>query len=294
MLTIAIAVRSEGRFVRRIGHFLVFAVVTSAMMGAYVMLNRYRTGEAFFSITGLENWLRPVFDMAGHGYAEPFMGDDLVSRTVRETMTGYGFEAQKQFLRRLHDRCHCTPTQEQSLVFAKYLSAIWDNPIAYLRILLGNLNHLVSLSADPVGAINQFIQLGTPIGRIVPGLSLRNVMMLTHHFLLTTFILMLLEMISTFMSSIAFSLFIFGVPLLVLRDWRARKPINDILALNSFLWLVFISVSLAFCMVHFEARYALPVLPAELLGVVYMLQRLRTSLRRPTSGKQDRSSSISV
>jgi len=286
MLTIAIAARSEGRFVRRIGHFLVFAVVTSAMMGAYVMLNRYRTGEAFFSITGLENWLHPVFDMARHGYAEPFMGDDLVSRTVRETMTGYGFGAQKQFLRTLHDRCHCTPTQEQSLVFAKYLSAIWYNPIAYLRLLLGNFNHLVSLIADPVEAINQFVQLGTPIGRIVPGLSPRNVMMLAHHFSLTTFILMLLETISTIPSTIAFSLFVFGVPLLVLREWRARRPINDTLAGTSFLWLAFMSVSLAFCMVHFEARYALPVLPAELLGVVYMLQRLRTGLHRWTSGKQ--------
>ena len=42
------------------------------MMSVYVMLNRYRTGEAFFSITGLENWLRPVFDIARYGYAQPY------------------------------------------------------------------------------------------------------------------------------------------------------------------------------------------------------------------------------
>jgi hypothetical protein len=97
---------------------------------------------------------------------------------------------------------------------------------------------------------------------------------------------MLLEAISTIMSTIAFSLFVFGIPLLVLRGWRARKPIEGSLAVTSFLWLVFMSVSLAFCMVHFEARYALPVLPAELLGIVYMLQRLRAGLHRWTSGKQ--------
>jgi hypothetical protein len=286
MLAIAIAARSEGRFVHRIGHFLVFAVVTSAMTGVYVMLNRYRTGEAFFSITGLENWLHPVFDIARYGYAQPFMGDDLVSRTVRETITGYEFGAQKQFLRTLHERCQCTPTQEQSLVFGKYLSAIWYNPIAYVRVILGNFNHLVSLIADPVETINQFVQLGTPIGRIVPGLSLRNVTMLAHHFSLTTFILMLLVAISTITSTVAFSLFVIGVPLLVLREWRARKPIDDTLAVTSFLWLAFMSVSLAFCMVHFEARYALPVLPAAAVGVVYMLQRLNAGLHRWTSGKQ--------
>ncbi|MGA7372606.1 MAG: hypothetical protein WBW37_08310, partial [Methyloceanibacter sp.] len=91
MLTIAIAIRSEDRFALRIGHLLVFVGVAGGMMGAYVMLNRCRsTGEAFFSVTGLQNWLRPVFDVARYGYAQPFTGDDLVSRTMRETMTGFG------------------------------------------------------------------------------------------------------------------------------------------------------------------------------------------------------------
>ncbi|MGB0058355.1 MAG: hypothetical protein WBQ20_16715, partial [Methyloceanibacter sp.] len=91
MLTIAIAIRSEDRFALRIGHLLVFVGVAGGMMGAYVMLNRCRsTGEAFFSVTGLQNWLRPVFDVARYGYAQPFTGDDLVSRTMSETMTGFG------------------------------------------------------------------------------------------------------------------------------------------------------------------------------------------------------------
>jgi hypothetical protein len=97
------------------------------------------------------------------------MGDDLISRTVRGTMTDYRFEAQQQFIRTLHDRCQCTPTQEQSLIVAKYLWAIYHYPIAYLRVILRNLNYLVSLMADPVETINQFFQLGTPFGRIVPG-----------------------------------------------------------------------------------------------------------------------------
>lgn len=276
MLTIAIALRSKGHFVFRIGHLLIFVLVTGGMMGAYVMLNRYRTGEAFFSITGLENWLRPVFDMARYGYAQPFTGDDLVSRTVRDTMTEYGFEAQQQFIRTLHDRCQCTPTQEQSLVFAKYLLAICHYPIAYLRVILRNLNYLASLIADPVETINQFVQLGTPFGRIVPGLSPRSVMML-HNFSMTTFILMLAETISTIVSTIALLLSIFGIPVILLSKWRTGEPIDDDLAVTSFLWLVFLTVSLAFAIVHIEHRHLLPVLPAALVCFVYTLQWFRAS-----------------
>jgi hypothetical protein len=250
------------------------------MMGVYVMLNRYRTGEAFFSITGLENWLRPVFDVARYGYAQPFTGDDLVSRTMRETMTGLGFQEQLKFLQGLHDGCQCTPTQKRSLVFAKYLWAISNYPIAYLRVVVGNFSGLGSLIVDPVWTINLFVQLGTPVGRIVPGLSVKDVMMLTHNFSMTAFVLMLLVAISTTISTIAFGLFVFGIPMLVLREWQASKAIDDRLAATSFLWLAFMTVSLAFSMVHIEPRHVLPVLPAALVCVVYMLQMLRARLHR--------------
>lgn len=151
ILTIAIAVRNEDRFVRRVGHFFVFALVTGGLIGAYIMLNRYRTGETFFSITGSKNWLRPVFDMARYGYAQPFTGEDLVSSTVRETMTEYGYKAQMQFLKRLHNQCQCTPTQLQSLVFAEYLSAVAENPIPYLRVILWNFSRLARSSLIPSG-----------------------------------------------------------------------------------------------------------------------------------------------
>jgi hypothetical protein len=286
MLTIAIAIRSEGQFVGRISHFLVFAVVTSGMLGAYVMLNRYRTGEAFFSITGLENWLRAVFDMARYGYAQPFTEDDMVSRTVRETTTDYGFQAQKHFVRTLHDRCQCTPTQEQSLVFAKYLWAIWHHPIAYLRVIFVNFRGLDSVLADPVATINQLVQLGTPVRkahystRILPDPSFENVMMLAHHFSVITFIQLFVTTLSKTISTIAFSLVVFGIPIVILRKWHASEAIDDRLAATSLLWLAFMTVSLAFSMVHIEPRHVLPVLPAALVCVAYMLQWLRAGLHR--------------
>jgi hypothetical protein len=282
ILTIAIAVCGEDVFIRRrLGHFIIFALVTSAIVAMYVMLNRYRTGEIFFSIAGLKNWLHPISDMARHGYAQPFIGDDLVSVAAQETLRGdYGYEAQIRLVRRLHELCQCTPTQEQSLLFTKYLLVICNNPTAYLRVILTNFSSLQSIVADPVWTINSFIQLGTPIGRVVPGLSLKNIAMLVQDFSLTKFALLVLAAISTTVSAIAFWLFIFGIPMRVICEWRTGKRMNDTLAVTSFLWLLFVSLATSYSLVHVEPRYVLPALPAALVGVVYTLQWLRGALFR--------------
>ena len=116
-LLIAIAVRAPASNVRRFGHLFTFIIAIFAMTSAYSGFNKYRTGEFFFSITGVENWLRPVFDMAQYGYADPFNDDDLVSQTVREGMPNYEYPTQVAFVEKLHQRCGCTPRQLQSLVF---------------------------------------------------------------------------------------------------------------------------------------------------------------------------------
>src|SRR5215469_299290 len=110
-LLIAIALRAPTGNLRRFGHLFTFMIVIFAMTGAYSGFNKYRTGEFFFSITSVENWLRPVFDMAQYGYADPFNDDDLVSQTVRDGMPNYEYPAQVAFVEKLHQRCGCTPRQ---------------------------------------------------------------------------------------------------------------------------------------------------------------------------------------
>jgi hypothetical protein len=286
ILLLAGTISDKGRIERRSDQAaqqaIVFLVIVGGMVGGYVLLNWYRTGEAFFGITGVENWLRPVFDMARYGYAQPFSGDDLVSQTVRETMTQYDLAAQKQFFDALHARCRCTPTQMQSLVFAKYLSAVWQHPIAYARVVVVNFNipGLGSNLADPVATVNQFAQLGTPLARrIVPGVSIRRLHDLTQHFAVADLCLMILSAISTAISVALFALFMFGIPVLGIRAWRKQETMTLSLCVAGFFRFVFMSVSLAFSMVHFEARQALPVLPAGEFGIVYMLMRSRGARR---------------
>jgi hypothetical protein len=277
ILLIAIALRTSGGILHRISHLLAFAAVVVAMAGAYAILNKYRTGELFFSITGVENWLRPVFDIAQNKYAQPFAGNDLVSETVRDSMPDYGFEAQLEFIERLHKRCECTPLQLQSLVFEKYLYTAVNHPVAYLRLIWRNFHYLglAALLADPIATVNQFVALGTSVQhKIIPGLSIRNLIELKQNFSVIRLLLMILSAISTAAAAVLFSLFLFGVPYLMARTRWRHQPVPAALTIVGFLWFAFVSVSIAFSMVHYEARHALPILPAGCIGIVYVFLRL--------------------
>jgi hypothetical protein len=182
-----------------------------------------------------------------------------------------------RLLAALHERCLCTPTQLQSLVVTKYFAAVSHHPLAYLRVIIRNFNYfgLASDLADPVGTINQFAQLWTPAGaRIIPGLSIRHLVDLGQQFSATMLVLMILSGISNLVAGLLFTLFLVGIPWVWPRDWRRGSPITLALRVVGFLWFAFISLSLAFSLVHYEARHALPVFPAAQIGMVYMLGHL--------------------
>jgi len=272
LLLVVIALR-RGFAWRRLAPAAGFAAIVAAMVGGYCLFNLHRTGEAFFSITGVENYLRPLFDMRTYGYADPFTADDLISRTVNETMTAYDFPAQMRFIAVLDERCRCTPTQLQSMVVAKFVAEAAHHPLAYLRVIIRNFDYfdLASDLTDPINTINDFIQEGTPIAaRVIPGLSIRH-LMLAGHYSLGMFVLMIVAGITKFISAVLFTIFIFGIPFLWLRGWRRRDPVAAELCAAGLLWLAFVSVTGAFSLIYFEPRHALPVFPAAQLGMVYVL-----------------------
>jgi hypothetical protein len=258
---------------RRLGAPIGFAAIVAAMIAGYCFYNLQRTGDAFFSLTGVENYLRPLFDMRAYGYADPFAGDDLIDRTVRETMTVYDFPAQQRFITTLGERCGCTPTRLQSMVVAKFVDGVAHHPLAYLRVIARNFDFfdLASDLVDPINTFNDFMQEGTPVAaRVVPGLSLRH-LALVGEYSPPTIALMIVAGITKLLSAVMFTLFVFGIPFLWLRDWRRGGPIGAELWGVGFLWFAFAGVTAAFSLVHFEARHALPVFPAAQIGIVYML-----------------------
>ena len=250
-----------------------FATVVAAMVGAYTLFNWYRTGEAFFSLTGVQNYLRPLFDMKAYGYADPFDGGDLISRTVRETMTTYAYPAQTQFIGTLDQRCDCTPTQLQSLIFAKFAGEVVRHPVAYLRVIVRNFDYfdLASDLTDPINTFNDFLEEGTVYAaRLIPGLSLRHLSQWRSYSPAMT-VLMLIAGVTKILSAVVFTLFVGGIPVLWVRQWRNGGPIAVEMWAAAFLWLAFISVTAAFSLIHFEPRHALPVFPAAQLGITFIL-----------------------
>jgi hypothetical protein len=284
VLILAGAGRNAGGYPRRLSFLCIFLIVVIGMTGAYAALNKYRTGEYFFSITGVANWLHPVFAMAKYGYARPFEGDDPVSEMLREGLPDYEYPTQLAFIQKLHTRCKCTPTELQSLLFSKYLATVVHHPFTYLRMVWRNFHYLglAALLADPVATINQFFEFATPLQyKLIPGLSIRNLLALQQQFSLGRLLLMILNLLSTAVAAILFTLFVFGIPYLVVQAWRRREPIPPVLTVVAFLWFTFLSVSVAFSLVHYEARHALPILPAGCIGIVYAFSAARGRLGRP-------------
>jgi hypothetical protein len=195
---------------------------------------------------------------------------------AREGLPDYEYPTQLAFIQKLHARCKCTPTELQSLLFRKFLATVAGHPFAYLRMVWRNFHYLglAALLADPVATINQFFEFATPIQyKLMPGLSIRNLLALQQHFSLGRLLLMILNLLSTAVAAILFSLFVFGIPYFVARAWRRGEPIPPALAIVAFLWFTFLSVSVAFSLVHYEARHALPIFPAGCIGVVYASPR---------------------
>lgn len=259
-----------------------FLLLSGGFAGATVLLNLHRTGEVFFSISGVANWLQPIFAVAAHGQAQPFAGDDLISTAVRETATGYGYEDQLRLIPELHRRCGCTPTQLQAKMFAKYRAVVERFPLAYARVVIRNFNYfaLGELIANPLATLNQLLEFGAarPDWRL-PGFSLRNLSALREHFSSTMLLLMLASALAEAVSAVVFTTYILGTPIAL---WRAARrcafTIDE--AAIGFLWFSFVSVSLLFSLVHYEARYALPLLPGAALGLVWIARRLPEELRR--------------
>ena len=284
LILLAVAAVAERRGgMRRAAPAALFLAVVAAMTGGYMELNRYRTGELFFGITGVENWLRPAFDMAADGYAWPFADDGLVSTTVRATMTHFDFPAQEQFVAALHARCGCTPLQIEALERAKLIAVVREHPVAYLRVVLRNFNYLGlgSNLADPVAILNQVVEYGTSYGaRLVPGPSLRNLRAFAAGGRLAGLAGMGLAALSTAVSAALFTLFLFGLPVTGWLAWR-RGAVPPGLYAALFLWVTFVAVSFAFSLIHYESRHALPVLPAAAAGIAYMLLRVGWLRDRP-------------
>jgi hypothetical protein len=278
VLFVSVVLRERAHRTVAAAGFGLFLLVSCGFAGAIVLLNLHRTGEAFFSITGMENWWRPGFDMARFGYAQPYTGDDLVSTVARETMPDNDPGKLSSFYLAFHKRCGCTPTQMQAIAFATFRSAVTRYPLAYARVVLKNFNYfaLGELLADPVATLNTILEFGAGRpGWRLPGLSVRHLASLRADFAVGTLAAMLIVALGEVISAVVFSAYFFGTPYLLLRAPGGQGGVTDERLALGFLWVSFVAVAAMLSLVHFEARYALPTFPAAAVGIVDVACRLR-------------------
>jgi hypothetical protein len=246
----------------------------------YVGWNVHRTGQAFLGITGAANYLRPVFDIAKAGYADPFDDSSALSTTVKATMKDFDFPEQLLLLQRLHDQTGVSPLALQTLAFDKLIDTVLTHPLAYGRVVLRNIapSSYGALLFDPIFTINDFFQLCVPpYRRVVPGSGLKSWKSLIATRNWPGMGLAGASAIAIVGSTVAFLLVLLGLPTLALR----RKLTPELaLALKSL--AIFVVVAIAFGLIHTEARHMLPVIPAALIAAAIAVAQFRGVAPRKT------------
>jgi hypothetical protein len=260
-----------------------FLAPVVVMVGMYVAWNAHRTGQAFLGITGAANYLRPVFDIAKAGYADPFDDSSALSTTVKATMKDFDFPEQLLLLQRLHDQTGVSPLALQTLALDKLIDTVLTHPLAYGRVVMRNIepSSYGALLFDPIFTINDFFQLCIPpYQRVVPGSGLKSWKSLIATRNWPGMGLAGASAIATVGSTVAFLLVLFGLPTLALR----RKLTPELaLALKSL--AIFVVVAIAFGLIHTEARHMLPVIPAALIAAAIAVAQFRGVAPRKTAAE---------
>lgn len=250
---------------RALLHALAFAVPVAAMATAVVQWNLFRTGHAFFSITGGINWLWPSINMADRGLADPFACADLVCRTAKSLGPGKGMEGAFGIADALWSNYHLNPAEFGALTFAHFLGAVRAHPLAFVSSMLGNLQfgHLSELVFSPLANANELSRLhATPGQRLLP--AIRETWQAVRHGALWQAPALLLIALMSAGSNVALLLTIVATPVSAMRSLLRGDDRRALVAL--YFWTVAVMFIASYCLVHMEMRHALPTVPLILLA----------------------------
>lgn len=251
-----------------------FLLPVLLIAGGYEAWNAHRTGEPFISVTDAANYLRPDFEIARTGLADPFDDDSTVAQVARAHPGEYDFPHQFALLQEIHDRLGLeSPVALARVERAHLLRTLWVHPVAYARYVAGNLDprsFAVTLF-DPIAAMNDYCQLGLPpFRRVVPGIGIASLRDLVRGGDWGGLALAIASALSVTGASLAWLATLAGVPLLLRRhkfDGPARLAVAMLLTALGGVGF--------FALVHTETRLVLPFVPAGLIATSYVAARLR-------------------
>ena len=244
-------------------HVLAFALPVVAMAALVMQWNLFRTGHAFFSITGGINWLWPSINMADRGLADPFTCADAVCRAAQAHMTGKGMSAIFEIADSIWAESHPDPIQFGQIIFTHFQGVLRAHPIAYGATILGNLQfgHLANLVFNPMANANEFSQLHSALGqRLYPGT--REMWQALRGGAVWQTLPLLTQILLTTASCAGLAIALIATPIRAITKIRNENH-HALVAL--YFWIAACAFMGSYCLVHMEMRHALPVVPLILL-----------------------------
>ncbi len=256
---------------RAIAAFLLPALV---LIGVYGAWNQCRTGAPFISVTAVANYLRPDFEMARTGLADPFADESAVSDIAREHPDEYAFPTQLDIVQRVHDRLGLTsPLALGEVERRHYLRTVMTHPVAYARYVARNLDpsSFGAVLFDPISSLNDYFQLGLPpYRRVVPGAGFKNLRELAASGRIAALAMAGLSLLATIAATLGWIATVLGVPLLARRGgWDGPGRLALAMLAAAFAVLGF------FALVHVESRHIMPAIPAGLIAAAYVAAHMR-------------------
>jgi hypothetical protein len=248
----------------------VFLAPVLLMVGLYAGWNHVRTGETFVGIAGAPNYMQPVFRIAKAGQVDPFADKSRLSILVKETASDYTYPDEVAVIEKLHSQDGLGPLAIETLARRKLVETIVAHPVAYAGVVLENLNpyRLAGTLFDPLSTINDFYQLGVaPYRRIIPGTGLKSFLAMMKTSDYSGLALGLSSLIAQILSA---ALFLYAFAVTVLRRATAATPAA---ILGARALAVFVLVLGPFALIHSEARYMMPAIPAFLIATALAARR---------------------
>jgi hypothetical protein len=254
---------------RTLAHGVVFALPVALLATAVVQWNLFRTGHAFFSITGGLNWLWPSVNMVDRGLADPFTCADAVCQAAKSAPFGRGMLGVDEIAGRLWSVSTLDPISFGKVTFQHFLGVVRAHPLAYVGTILTNLQfgHLADLLFNPVANANELAQMHDAIGhRIIPGT--REMWQALRGGAWSQALPLLVMALLSLTTAIGLAITIALAPVRALGAWGERRALVVL-----YVWSVAAVFLGSYCLVHMEMRHALPSVPLILLAFAWTMDR---------------------
>lgn len=243
---------------------------------AYQIWNEHRTGYRFVTTGGETTYLMGLAKAARYD-PSIFSGDSALDRNARDLLVEHSFAEIFEVIVRLH-RAGMTAPEMAALMQQRYLLAWRDHPAAMIRLMGAHLRENFLLPTfRPLGSVREAVFWITS-ERPWPAYPELKQRALGDRqpIALALFAFELAETLA----ALALDLIFLAAPvfwLLLVRPsapyWRAMTTVG------LSLWLLCLAFLAAHAAVHFEHRYAAPVLPFILILVVTTIQAVAVSAR---------------